>query len=125
MYQIGNLVSEAFPETARIFYGLSKSEFVTETELVHLAVKNGLLNAAVAKGHMDRVKEMLQDKRLTTDDLTNAFSLALHNKDFAMIHLLSADDRFDPTRYRVGTYEASVARWFLQNPRFPPPDRMT
>ena len=121
MYQIANLVSETFPETARIFYGLSKSEFVTEPELVHLAVKNGLLKAAVVKRHMARVKEMLRDKRLTTDDLANAFSLALHNKDFAMIHLLSADDRFDPTRYRVGKYEASVARWFLQNPRFPPP----
>jgi hypothetical protein len=121
MYLIGNLVSECFPETARIFYGLSKSEFANEPEIAHLAVKHGLLKSAVATGHVRRIREMLADKRLDSSDLAESFALAMKKKDVLSMNILSEDMRFDPTHYRVGRYESSIARLFLENPRFPMP----
>lgn len=121
MYQIGNLVSECFPETARVFYGLSKSEFVTEPDIEHLAIKNGLLKAAAAKGHHQRVTEMLRDTRLGHNDLFKPFKLAAKNHDFTMMEILSSHARFEAQRFCIGWQDVRVAKWCLENPKFPPP----
>ena len=123
MHLIANLVSEKFPNTARIFYGLSRNVFVNEPEIVHIAVKQDLLKAAVANGHLNRVREMLLDKLLDSKDLTKPFSLAIQQKNFEMMQVLSDDMRFDPKPHHLGSLGADIAVWCMENPRYPAPTR--
>ena len=94
-YLLANIVCEQFPETARIVYGLSKQEFQTEPELMFLASKHGILQAASALGNMNKVAGFLTERRLRAMDITKAFVAAYENNQYSIMVMLMNDMRFD------------------------------
>ena len=106
-YLTATLIAETFPETARIFYGLSKSEFASEPDLAFLAIQNGLLVAAAALGQVYQVHSYLSNPRLCTKDIHAAFEAAYKNKRPYSLALLLLDPRLDPKRCKGFVGKAS------------------
>jgi hypothetical protein len=118
-YLIGNLVAETFPETARIFYGLSKSEFASEPDLVCLAQQNGLLVAAAALGHVQQLHSYLSNPRLQSKDVHAAFEVAYKTRQHSTVAALLMDPRLHPKKLKgyVGKASPELANTLLASPR--------
>ena len=99
-YLTGNLVAEAFPETARVLCGVSKDEFASEPELEILAIRGGLFAAAIDLGHVKRVQHILRNPRLTSKDILNQM-VRICKKEMEtykhprIVRLLLADSRLN------------------------------
>jgi len=119
-YLTGNLVAEAFPETARILYGLSKEEFASEPEIEIVALRHGLFKAAAACGHTERVASMLRNTRLTSIDMNEAMMLACEHKHYDILQLLLADDRLHVRKLKIGLLSADVVSVLFESPRITP-----
>jgi len=99
-YLTGNLVAEAFPETARVLCGVSKDEFASEPELEILAIRGGLFAAAIELGHEKRVQHILRNSRLTSKDIQDQM-VRICKKEMErykyprIVRLLLADSRLN------------------------------
>ena len=103
-----------FPEIARIFRSLSKRELVVEPEIKTVALKQDVLRTDI--GDKDRVGQFLQNMRLTSDDICEAFGFARQTKNYAIMELLLKDKRLNPNSVNIGLAEADVAKWLLLQP---------
>ena len=120
-YLTGSLIAESFPEVARVVYGLSKREFASEPEIEILALRNGLLMAAVHVGHFERVATFLKNPRVRSVDIHKVLQKVCDNNILGMVKVLLADNRLskDPLRLRrhaIGQYSPGLAELLLASP---------
>jgi ankyrin repeat protein len=102
-YMTAQLIAEQFPhDTSRAIYGLCK-EFANESEIRYLAGANGLFHAAVALGHVDRVKSFLLDRRI---DCSSAIRIACNYNHPEILRLLVSPR----TKIDISTLQSAIRR---------------
>lgn len=121
-YLTGYLLSATFPETAPKVYGLSKSEFASEPDIATLAQRNGLLVAATALGHVERVRTFLKNPRLRATDIHKAVQKACEKNLVNMTLLLLEDNRLEKEPFQlqkrtIGQFSPDLAYILLASSR--------
>ena len=121
-YLIANIVCESFPRFARVFYGLSKSEFMAEPEIEILALKNGIFRAASALGHIEKIVKYLSNPRISQSDIHDALKVAYDNNKLDIFKVLLVDQRLDLAILdgRIGQVSPHFAETLLMDTRIVP-----